>query len=355
MKVVHITPYYPPSSGGISRFVSGLVGNLDPSVLTQVISREGEPSERVSILRGGKGTFIINSFRMLRKMKPDVIHCHSHWHMLAPALAYRRLAENVKVIFTFHTDPFDQGMGRKGRIFGKMLSGCDAVTFVSEALKQRMSEEIQIKTRQVVIYPGVAVRDFSEEESQAFALKYRIENASPLLVFVGLLEWEGKVRGVEMLLDAIAKMTNDHPSLRLLIVGDGSKRPDVQRRIDKLGLNERATITGVVENVFVPLSLCDMYVHISLQEGMPQSLLEAMALGKPVVASRVGGIPEAVEDSITGMLVPPDSITISKTLEDLIQNEEKSQRLGRQAKDFMASKFAWSGIAEQFTELYSAP
>jgi glycosyltransferase involved in cell wall biosynthesis len=352
MKVVHITPYFPPSKGGIARFVSELVQSQSLTEQVQVITREGEASENVSILSGGKGSFILKAIRLLGRIQPDIIHSHSHWHMLVPALIHSKFHENVRVFFTFHTEPADHGMGRKGKVFGKMLSRCDAVTYVSKALKQRISEEIEIRTRQTAIYPGVRMKTVKEGELNEFVEMHRTEGASPLLSFIGLLEWEGKVQGVKMLLEAVAVVRDEHPSLKLLIVGDGSKRREVEERITDLNLSDCVKITGLVENVFVPLTLCDIYVHISLQEGMPQSLLEAMYLGKPVIASKVGGIPEAVENGVTGILVKPEIDAISSAIIDLIGDKGKSARLGENAEKFVRSTFSWENIAQDFRRLY---
>ncbi len=353
MKVVHITPYFPPCKGGIARFVSGLVQRTRTTEEVHVISQEGEPSREVSVLSVGKGRFVIKTLKLLRKMDPDVIHCHSHWHMLAPAVLHKRFHRRVRVLFTFHTEPPEQKKGMKSNVFGRLLSKCDAVTFVSRALQHTIASQIQIKSKQVVIYPGVEGKAVSEQDLEDFAEKYGTRERSPILVFVGLLEWERKVQGVKVLLAAIATIREKHPQLRMLIVGDGSRRREVENTIADLNLSDVVTLTGLVGNVFVPLTICDIYVHISLQEGMPQSLLEAMFLGKPVVASNVGGIPEVVKDGETGLLVEPEKDAVAIALSDLIEDTEKSSKLGKQARDFLQSKFSWEEIAGEFLELYA--
>ncbi|UCD92979.1 MAG: glycosyltransferase family 4 protein [Methanobacteriota archaeon] len=352
MKVVHITPYYPTCKGGIARFVSGLVQSQKSSHQVHVVSQEGEPSNEVTVLSMGKGRFIIKALGILRKISPDVIHCHSHWHMLAPAVVYRRFHKKTRLVFTFHTEPPEEKKRTRNRVFGKLLSRCDVVTYVSDALRKRISSQINIKAKQAVVYPGVEEKAFTEHEHEAFAEDFGVKGISPILVFIGLLEWKGKVQGVKVLLESISEVRDKYPSLALLLVGDGSRRPEVEETIANLNLSENVTITGLVDNVFVPLALCDMYVHISLQEGMPQSLLEAMLLGKPVVASNVGGVPEVVKDGKTGVLVEPRKNQITAAILNLIENPDMSAELGEQAEELMRREFSWDGIARDFSGLY---
>lgn len=354
MKVVHITPYYPPCKGGISSFVSGLVQNLDPPIRTHVISRDGVPSEGVTVLHVGKGMFIIKSLETLRRLKPDVIHCHSHWHMLSPAILYKRFHKDVKIFFTFHTEPSERMKKMKSGIFSRLLSKCNGVTFVSEALQKTISTQIDTRTRNVAIHPGVERREVNKEEVQEFSRVHGTEGKSPLLVFVGLLEWELKVQGIMTLLEAMAYMREEHPNIGLLLVGDGSKRSLVVGKINELGLSSHVKITGFVDNVFVPLSMCDLYVHISLQEGLPQAVLEAMSLGKPVIASRVGGIPEVVRDGETGVLVDTEKGAVASAIIELVSDETRMSRLGKNSKEFIESHLTWKKISEEFQELYSS-
>jgi glycosyltransferase involved in cell wall biosynthesis len=112
-------------------------------------------------------------------------------------------------------------------------------------------------------------------------------------------------KGLEYLLQAVAKMRSRTPVARVLIVGDGEERPKLETLVAALGLTEVVRFVGVRSDVPGLLAAADVYVHPSLSEALPISVLEAMAVGLPVVASSVGGIPEIVADEQTGMLVPP--------------------------------------------------
>lgn len=354
MRVVQVTPYFPPSKGGIARYVSGLVEHIETDAQVHVLTREGNPSDSVSVLPIGKGRFIFKALQLLKELHPDVIHCHSHWHMLAPAVVYKRFHKEVEVLFTFHTEPMSLERGAKGNIFGRLLKRCDAVTYVSKSLQDQISNRISIQTKERVVYPGVRGADVSDIEVKDFKQRYGVERREPILVFVGLLEWEKKVQGVKVLLEAVAEIRKKHPNLALFIVGDGSRREEVEEVITSLDLSDNATITGLVDDSYVPLSLCDVYVHISLQEGLPQALLEAMSLGKPVIASNIGGIPEAIVDGENGILVEPRKDSVSSAIENLLEDRPRLDELGREAKRHVETHFTWEETAKDFLELYSS-
>ncbi|MCK5291980.1 MAG: glycosyltransferase family 4 protein [Thermoplasmata archaeon] len=354
MKVVQITPYYPPSKGGIARFVSGLVDGIGDSADVNVIAREGGSSERVSVITAGKGVFILKALQRLRDLDPDVIHCHSHWHMLAPAVVYKRFHKNVKVIFTFHTEPIAPMKGAKSNIFGRLLKRCDAVTYVSRAVKDIISSQIRIQTNERVVHPGVHRGSASQDEIEDFKRRHALEGKDPILVFIGLLEWENKVKGVKILVEAVADVRRRFPNLKLLLVGDGSRRGEVERIIGNLDLSDNVAITGLVENVFAPLTLSDIYVHITLQEGLAQAILEAMSLGKPVIASNVGGIPEVVSDGENGILVDTTRDAVGSAVEGLLKNRARMKQLGQHAKKHVESNFTWEEASKGFLELYTS-
>lgn len=355
MRVVQITPYFPPCKGGIARFVTGLVDSIGVSADIDVIAREGGSSERVSVITAGKGVFILKTLQRLRELDPDVIHCHSHWHMLAPAVVYKRFHKNVKVIFTFHTEPIAPMKGAKGNIFGRLLKRCDAVTFVSNSLKDIISSQIRIQTDKRVVHPGVRAGTASPEKVEAFKRRYALEGREPILVFVGLLEWEKKVEGVKILVEAVADVRKRFPNLKLLLVGDGSRRGEVEKIVEGLDLSDNIVITGLVENVFVPLKLSDIYVHITLQEGLAQAILEAMSMGKPVIASKVGGIPEVVSSEEVGILVEPERDSVAVAIERLLENPDMAMNLGNRAKELVESEFSWEIMAQDFLRLYTNP
>ena len=149
------------------------------------------------------------------------------------------------------------------------------------------------------------------------------------LLFVGRLE---RAKGLPILLEAVVALCGDWPGLRLTIVGDGPDRSRLESRARQLGVEENVTFAGYKSRaeVLQHLRAADVFVMSSLAEGVPVVLMEAMAGGLPVVAPRIAGIPELIEDGVTGLLVPPgDAGALAGRVERLLADGDLRRRLGR--------------------------
>jgi glycosyltransferase involved in cell wall biosynthesis len=159
------------------------------------------------------------------------------------------------------------------------------------------------------------------------------------LIFVGRL---AAVKGVGVLLDALATLSAKYPNLRLILVGDGPDRAWLEARATVLGIAERVTITGHIapQDVAKRLAESDVFVMASFAEGVPVVLMEAMASELPVVATRIAGIPELVEDGVNGFLVAPgDAAGLAARIDPLLENPELRTRLGRAGRAKVKAEF----------------
>jgi len=139
----------------------------------------------------------------------------------------------------------------------------------------------------------------------------------------------------------------------LIATREGRYSEEVKAFAREVGVEEQVVFTGDVENPFVPLKMCDLYTHTPLGEGgVSVALLEAMAMGKPIVATSVGGIPEAITDGENGLLVAPEVEQVALKIDLLLQDWEYAQRLGRCAKKTVEERFTWERAAEKFLEIY---
>ena len=148
------------------------------------------------------------------------------------------------------------------------------------------------------------------------------------LIFIGRL---ARVKGVPLLLDALARLAPDHPDLRLTLVGDGPDRVSLQAEAEALGLAERVQFTGLLcaAEVAEALAAHDALVLPSFAEGLPVVLMEALASRLPVVATQVAGIPELVRDGETGLLVPPgDAEALAAAIARLLADPDLCRRMG---------------------------
>lgn len=161
-------------------------------------------------------------------------------------------------------------------------------------------------------------------------------------------------KGYEILIDALARLRSSYPVARVVIVGGGPLRESLEARARHAGVADAVRLTGPVPYERVPemLVAADIYVQPSHDEGIPRAALEAMALELPVVASRVGSIPELVEDGVTGVLVPAgDAEALAAALEPFVADPDKGRDLGARARVAARAEFGIDTGIERYGSL----
>jgi glycosyltransferase involved in cell wall biosynthesis len=172
----------------------------------------------------------------------------------------------------------------------------------------------------------------------------------PRVVFVGRIVWP---KGPETLIRAFAQLQT--PGVRLLLVGDGPQRARCERLARQLGVAERIHVTGFIAHDRVPavLTSADLLVLPSVYEELGTVLVEALHAGLPVIASRVGGIPEVVGDNETGLLVPPgDPGALARAIDTVLGEPELARRLAANGRR-LAPRYDLDRVAGQVADLYA--
>ena len=342
MRIAVLTPYTEPVKGGVSSYARELSDAYQEFADTAGYSAAGRTNSRFVVLGPSRIGFASRAFLRLASSAPDLIHAHSHWYSLLPGYLVRRLRGRVRLVFTFHTMPTGEKPGLGHLVLRRMLRSCDGVTFVSRQLRDSMRLPSDIP--QAVIYPAPE-REASDSKSQTFPSK------NPTVLFVGPLVWPGKASGVSKLLEAFGAVSATHGQWRLAIIGDGPFRARLEAEAAQSGLGGKVSFLGMVDNVFPEMAQAEVYAQVSLQEGLPLSLLNAMALGKPVLATSVGGMPEVVADGVTGRLVPPSASAIATGLRELIADPILRHRLGRAAREWVVKNLTWREVASRHLAL----
>jgi glycosyltransferase involved in cell wall biosynthesis len=174
----------------------------------------------------------------------------------------------------------------------------------------------------------------------------------PRIGMVGNLDWRKNPR---LLLEAAARVRVHVPDLQVLLIGafpNAEAEAEVRSRVAALGLEAAVHVTGFLANPFPLVAGLDVLVHPALRDPFPLALLEGMALGRPIVASAVGGIPEMLEHERSGLLVPPDDApALGAAVEALLADAERARRLGSAAHERLRSRFSLGGFA---TEMFAA-
>jgi glycosyltransferase involved in cell wall biosynthesis len=287
---------------------------------------------------------LLELVRLLRRERPDIVHASSSKAGVLGRLA-AAIARIPIRIFTVHGWAFTAHSGLSSRLYrwaDRLVRPLTTVT-ICVSMQERaagLAAGTCVAERTVVIPNAIDV----ENAPQASRAREK-----PLLVSVGRLK---APKDFATLVRALARLPSE--SFDALIVGEGPERPRLEEEIEELRLGEVVRLAGERRDVPEVLAGADVFVLSSCSEGMPMSVLEAMAAGLPVVASRVGGVPELVVDGETGLLVATGSPEeLAAALERLIAEPQLRQRLGAAGRARARQEFDPDSFRRAHVELYS--
>jgi glycosyltransferase involved in cell wall biosynthesis len=247
-----------------------------------------------------------------------------------------------------------QGETQRDRIRARLVAWgrrrfADRVIAVSEAARRRYIAEGWDRPERVsTIYNGIAG---NPHPGAGPAERQRLGLAPGHLV-VGMLSTLRPEKGHDVAVEAVGQLRSELPQLRLLILGDGPLRPRIEQLAAPLG--EAVVMAGHQEDVMAALDAVDVLLHPSFHEAFPTALLEAMAASVPVVATRVGGIPEIVEEETSGLLVdaPPQPDAVAAALRRLAADESLRRQMGRAGRERFQRDFTAAVWAQRTRALY---
>ncbi|MBC7250916.1 MAG: glycosyltransferase [Anaerolineae bacterium] len=290
--------------------------------------------------------------RFLRAAQPDIVHTHLIHGDLYGTLA-ARLAGVPVVISTKHNDDAFRRRGFYAWLDRALARSQSRIITISHHLKRFYTEVEGLPAdKLVIIHYGLDAGTFLRGTGEGTEMRAElgVPNDAPLVGVVGRLTEQ---KGHTYLLDAFAVVVQELPTARLLVVGDGELRPALARQVVRLGLQDSVTFAGRREDVPRIMTALDVLVMPSLWEGFGLVLLEAMAAGKPIVASRVSAIPEIVVDGETGLLVPPRDVkALAAALIELLRNPQRAVEIGRRGRARLEQEFTVERMVAQTEALY---
>jgi glycosyltransferase involved in cell wall biosynthesis len=288
---------------------------------------------------------LVELYRLLRRERPDILHASSSKAGVLGRLAGFLAGVPIR-IFTVHGWAFAAHAGTAGRLYrwaDRLVRPLTTTTIcVSERELQAGLAARTCRADQTVVIPNAV--DVAGAPRSRTAGRER-----PLILAVGRLK---APKDFPTLVRALGKLTPG--SFEALIVGEGPDRGRLEDDIEALGLAERVRLAGERRDVPELLAGADVFVLSSASEGMPVSVLEAMAAGLPIVASRVGGVPEQISDGETGLLVEAgDPDELAAALARLTQDAGLRRRLGAAARARAEQAFDLEPFRRAHVELYS--
>lgn len=303
----------------------------------------------------------ISIFRFLRRSKPDIVHTHTSKAGILGRLA-AWMARVPIIIHTPHGHVFYGHFGRSlSRIFLQMERLLGKITHHHIALTpEECNDYLSLRVAQPnntsVIHSGVDLQRFSKGAKQRTEKRKEL-GFSPHSLVVGYVGWLIPIKGVTYLVNAMAKIVEQHPKSLLVLVGKGDDKGEeeikLKEQVERAGLADKVRFLGWRPDVDEIMGCFDIFVLPSLNEGMGRVLVEAMAAGLPIVASRVGGIPDLVKHGENGLLVPPaDTSALEKAISALLQDGARRKRMGKAGKK-MCGPYSAEAMVEQIDVLYT--
>lgn len=229
----------------------------------------------------------------------------------------------------------------------------DAVVVPSAASKRLLMQLEGLPARALsVVYNGVDTSQFADHAVTPTIR--RLLGLDPHALLIGSVgRLSADKGGQDVLLRAVAQVRQTQPQVGLVFIGDGPLRGGLEALAAQLGLGSAVQFMGVRPDVAPLLGALDLFVLPSLHEALPIAVLEAMAVGLPVVTTHVGGVPEVVQDGVTGLLVPPgDSSALAAALLQLIADPATAVRLGAAGQARVRADFTLDAMVAQVDQLY---
>ncbi|MBC7806622.1 MAG: glycosyltransferase family 4 protein [Akkermansiaceae bacterium] len=298
-----------------------------------------------------------NAGRFARNSGAELLHGHGLRY--APLFAAAAVSGGLPLIVSLHNLVPRDLTGLQKTAARTALSRASAVIAVSHAVADSAAGIVAERERIVTIPNGIDISRFSLVAAEQQDRR-RIQRESLLVApqdsLVVCLSRLSPEKDVTNLLEAFALLTRHSPRLRLCIAGEGRLRKSLEWHINLLGLTEKATLLGVFprEKISDLLFAADIFALSSREEGLSLAILEAMASGLPVVATNVGGIPEAVQTGVTGILAPPqDPGAFADALRTLLSDPAKSERMGSAGRSRVSELFTDSAMIASTFRLYN--
>ena len=305
-------------------------------------------------------SLLFELIKLFKEEKPNIIHLNSSKMGLVGALA-GRISGIEKIIFTAHGWAFNEERNFISRFFIKILHILTIILShkiisVSEKTKKQVGNIFASKI--IVIRNGLRETELKNKDSAREILSEKIIKISPrannLLsrkpLWIGTISELHNNKGLSYAIDAISKIKT---SVIFLIIGEGEKRKELEEQITKLGLSNRIFLLGHIDYASSYLKALDIFVLSSITEALPYVLLEAGYASLPVIASKVGGIPEIIENEETGILVASkNSEEIKNSIEYLSKYTGEARSLGEKLKERISKSFSQKVMLERTFALY---
>lgn len=380
MRILQVTAFYPPSLGGVQFYVQRLSQSLvgrghQVEVLTvnteSALSYERCP-DGMTIRRCTldasyrRGLVSIELYRRLMAAKSDdLYHVHVPFPLGVEMTVLASRWNSMPLVATHHGqgiqgDPLYSLTAGSYSVLSRAISfrGLDRLVFLTRSYADSLWLPRPVRQQIEIVPTGADISRFSPtQDGSEVREQYGLGPETPLVLFVGSLQVGNGYKGVDHLIQAVPTIRGLAPGARVMIVGGGGLLPQLKEQTRQMGLNGTVVFTGAIENARLPqyYAASNLFVLPSVpggSENSPLVLFEAMASGKPAVASRLPGVCEIVQDGETGLLVPPaEPDELAAAVARLLNDDGFRSAAGLRARA-AAERYSWDDCARRMEEIY---
>jgi glycosyltransferase involved in cell wall biosynthesis len=287
--------------------------------------------------------------RAIKQLRPDVVHAHDP-HAVAMAALALSMSTQPKRAPLVAARRVDFRLKRNALSRWK-YDQVDCFICSSEAIRQMLIADGVAAARAVTVHEGIDLAHVAAAPPAPLHEELWLPHGSPIVGNVAALVAH---KGQRHLVDAAALVVRRVPDARFIIAGAGELRESLEHQIRHLGLEKHVLLTGFRPDVLSVLKAFDIFVMSSVTEGLGTSLLDAMACGKPIVATTAGGIPEVVQDGTTGLLVPPrDPQAMADAIVTLLENEPLRRQMGEAGLSRVSARFSAERMVLDTLDVYA--
>ncbi|MFH1215529.1 MAG: glycosyltransferase [Pseudomonadota bacterium] len=361
LQIMHLLPSLDP--GGMENGVVNLVNGHKEPFLGHICCLENtgsfqkriaNPAVQVHIMNkkpGFKLGLVFQLAQLLRQAKIDIVHTHNHL-TLVYGIPAAKIAKVPIIIHGEHGSPFHYNLKRR-LIYQWCYRQMDALFVVAQSLGCEIVETKGVGWGKIKIVPnGVDTNIFQGSQKDDILLKkLDIKKGDFVIGSIGRVE---PIKNYEIMPLVAAEIKKKFPNVKWLVVGDGSGLSRLKKEILEKNLVNDFILPGKTDNVPAMLSLMDIFVLPSLNEGMANSILEAMSCGKPIIATDVGANSELICDGENGYIIPKNEERplIDKILY-LLENPEICKSFGEKSRQKVESKWSMGAMIDSYQKIYS--
>ena len=299
--------------------------------------------------------------KLIKKIKPDIVHLNSSKISILGSTACFLTKSKIcnlksKIIYTAHGWVFNEPLPFYKKTFYKYaerLTSCfkNKIICVSNFdYKIALTNKIVPKEKLITIHNGIEPIEFlSRQEARE---KLNLDNNEFIIGSVGNLY---KTKGFIYLIEAIKQLIDEGIDAKAVIIGEGPERQNLENLISKHNLKNKIILAGRIQQAAELLSAFDIYVCSSIKEGLSYTIIETMLNGLPIIATKVGGNPELIEEGKTGFLIEPqNSLALSNKIEEIINTSDLQQELSTKARIKAQEEFNLEKMVKKTKEVYNS-